>query len=721
VEVGPDGLDRILEDGKGKNGKAVKATGLDWEAKVRKDGIKSNIDESQKIHESEDMICPQCGKVYTKSPFYFQKHVQSCVKRNSSHGGNVGMDKNKNKVRKADSWTEMLHTEKKKKTSKSHGPRHEKFVTKLDLSQKDPKTEKESKECPTCGKRYTINGRGAKRGLAMYDIHVKKCEGGEYDTSSVDPDQQDQTVSMKNNECKKCGKVFKSNAPVHHFERHIQKCNIEYSECGKCGQICNDGCNECVKCGKVFKANAPIHHFQKHAHYCKGETPVQNQRRKITDSKSAADIMQCQECKSIFVGSEAFNKHQKNCLRNIRLKHLFEKHPCPNGCGKEFSDKKLLKEHSWNWNCSALNLSEGQNMVCQLCGEGEFNEEALYLHLYIRHNELRNKIKKEVCASISKFYFLERENLNCVCPLCGEEMKASRHSFGRHWAVHHKRMRKIYLSYSQNRQKEPESGDMGSIELEESIEIEDYEEDLSNDQEPIKSHATDNLSDKEKQNFGQEETLFVENLTAQDMEENGSQIIIKSRPKNEISSVWEMKKLKKQSSRSNKFGIEENNSISEKQPASVENKSPPKNECNVEGIEDDTFQKESPISQKSRIEERDSISEQPHTSSQVESPLQANMEKLPISSRLKTPRQMITNNAQGTENKQKSPSQMITDIGTENETIQNKSAMSQDCHTKESGSISNDMFNSVDGTIRVVDENQCSGIRKKLFSESESD
>lgn len=680
-----DELVKNVQSGQDQNGMAVEITDPARMDKVSKDIDESDFEDEQNEfktneYESKDMACPRCGKVYTKggaSKVYFKRHVQSCLKRKYNHDEKIGInknydeklgiDKNENQV---DSHTEMN----KQSAAKSRESTLYEYVPKLKIHQKEPRIEKESKECPSCGKCYVIKGRGANRALAMYDIHVSKCDGGDYDISCVDPDEiqvkdnqckkcgkvyhpkgayhfkkhiekcniefkectNPDEILIKDNQCNECGKVYNGNGAAYYLKKHIKTCNIEFKECAKCRQNCNGECKKCDKCGKTFKANAPVYHFQNHIQQCKGKTSTHDQKRKTVDSESS-DIMQCKECNSIFVGYDALNKHKQKCSE------VKEKYPCRYGCDKKFANEKLLKLHSWKWNCPVLNVSECQNMLCQLCGEGEFSEDDLYLHLYIRHEDLRRKIQKEITKKIDRFYFMEKEKMNCICPICGEEMRANRHSFGKHWAVQHKQMKKFYLSLSNNThnngtdyvEKESEHVDMDKIE------IEDYEEDVDNDQETVEGYNSPTTkksscsSSNKLDSLSEEEPLLEGNSKMQDMEENDP-LNMKSLPKMIIRNGWQIEMLPKKSSTTHEFVGEEKDKISKKLPTSIEKEISPKIVSDNLGTEND-FQEASLTAPLSRIEEKDSISEKLPTSVEYEYPPKSRIEeKDAISEKLPT-------------------------------------------------------------------------------------
>merc|ERR1719319_1416612 len=130
----------------------------------------------------------------------------------------------------------------------------------------------------------------------------------------------------------------------------------------------------------------------------------------------------------------------------------------------------LIEDDKMSTQCQDKMSTQCQDEMstqCQICREGDFNENDLYLHLYRHHEDLRKKVHKSVSENFLNYYTLERKKMNCMCPMCGQSMKASRTPVGFHWAVEHKQMREIYISYL----KGSTNSQINDIEN-----IEDYEE-----------------------------------------------------------------------------------------------------------------------------------------------------------------------------------------------------------------------------------------------------
>jgi len=390
-----------------------------------------------KLHEFEEKSCPFCEKTYKMwgaGRLAFENHKHSCSKR--IYDDECVKNENGGQLQNINS--DILSNE----------PSIEK--------------EKEKKECPSCGKLYFLKGCGI-----TYDIHVVKCLDEILDSevnTSLDSDiSQNEEVNEKERKAK--GPMLQM-FDIHAAKRHSKKGDSEVCDISVFVDEENEAVpsktKDCKKCGKIYKRQT---HFNKHIQNCQIEASNHNEsnknKSKLTGSYDE-DVVQCEICRRIFVGSEAFISHQVDCSG------LKQKFPCPHGCGKEFAYKGNLKNHSMSCplieddkmstqcqdkmstQCQDKMSTQCQDKMsaqCQICREGDFNENDLYLHLYRHHDVLRKMVHKSVSENFSNYYTLEHKKLNCMCPICGQSMKASRSPVGVHWAVEHKQMREIYLSY----------------------------------------------------------------------------------------------------------------------------------------------------------------------------------------------------------------------------------------------------------------------------------
>jgi len=291
------------------------------------------------------------------------------------------------------------------------------------------------KNCLSCGKKY-------KKSFYLKQ-HKQVCPLRKYEEESVFSENGDQGENSdvksctirERKKCPSCDKMLFVKGIGSKYDQHVSKClKTDQSD-------------------SVSKKKEERPKYEKHVSKCQNET---FQSDKAESSKTANE---CQKCGKRFkIGGKGnddyFVKHIQKCQfeksKPIDHSRETEEIPCPNACGKRFSDREALKPHSEN---CPVKEDDNETTPCQLCGHGDFNEKDLMEHLYRKHEDLKRQIKKSAADNFSNpvsFYSLEKLKKNCECPICGEKMKATRNTVGLHWALEHKKIMALYNSEIQS-------------------------------------------------------------------------------------------------------------------------------------------------------------------------------------------------------------------------------------------------------------------------------